>query len=142
MNLKTFNKISAVLNIILDKMPQASGALRNVFADSNAKVKSISLAEPTFFNTKLAEFILLTEDELNSVVLDQSQITLESFGKRMVHNAPNGKSFSVRDLLNAVEKTEQMVRPQTDWFGGIDCHHIYFEGIHLKNGVYEIYWGS
>ena len=31
----------------------------------------------------------------------------------------------------------------SEWFGGVDVHHVFFEGIHLADdGVWDIYWGS
>jgi hypothetical protein len=34
-------------------------------------------------------------------------------------------------------------RPKTKWSGGIDCHHIFFEGLHHVEGKgYRIFWGS
>jgi len=35
----------------------------------------------------------------------------------------------VQELLRAVELTEQKTRENTEWFGGIDVHHMYFEGL-------------
>jgi hypothetical protein len=46
-------------------------------------------------------------------------------------------------MLNAVAETERQTRDKSEWFDGVDVHHIYFEGIHQgSDGVWEIYWGS
>jgi hypothetical protein len=58
------------------------------------------------------------------------------------HVAPSKFGFTISDLISCIEKTELRTRPDTDWFGGADTHHIYFEGMFFENGVYRIYWGS
>ncbi len=49
----------------------------------------------------------------------------------------------MRDLCAAVEETARRSRGSTEWFGGVDVHHGFFEGIHLgEDGVWAIRWGS
>lgn len=61
-----------------------------------------------------------------------------------VYQRDNDEPF--RDLTDA--EWEQIVFDcQTDWFGGIDVHHIFFEGIKVPSGatadsVGVIGWGS
>jgi len=51
--------------------------------------------------------------------------------------------FRAGDLLLAIEEHERLTRGNTEWFGGIDCHHIYFEGLHKQaDGSYRVEWGS
>ncbi len=51
--------------------------------------------------------------------------------------------FTVRELLQAVEDTERQTRGKSDWFDGVDIHHVYFEGLHEEEpGIHTIYWGS
>ena len=72
-------------------------------------------------------------------------IRLRSRGDEEVvtHDAPNGSHFTVRELLRAVEETERRARPRSQWFGGIDVHHVCFEGLYLWDaGVWTILWGS
>ncbi|MGA9520488.1 MAG: hypothetical protein WBV82_03435 [Myxococcaceae bacterium] len=64
-------------------------------------------------------------------------------GDPVEHRAPNGKHFTVRELVKAVEETERQSRSRSNWLGGIDVHHVYFEGIHPENdGTWSIAWGS
>lgn len=59
------------------------------------------------------------------------------------HRAPNGHHFTVRDLCAAVEAHEQVTRINTEWSGGIDYSHVYFEGFERHaDGVWYILWGS
>jgi hypothetical protein len=48
----------------------------------------------------------------------------------------------VRDLKRAVACSERVSRQDSDWKGGIDVHHIYFEGIELEDDVWMIGWAS
>ena len=137
-----FNRLSGHLEIKLSEPPvRIAENLLNVKAPSTAKIEEISLELRVFEKGNSRG---LTEDELNRVVLHEKSIKMRGEeGDDVEHEAPNGKHFTVRDLANAVAKTERMTRDKTEWFGGIDVHHVYFEGIHLEeDGVWSIAWGS
>ena len=47
------------------------------------------------------------------------------------------------EVVEAVEDFERINRPKSKWFGGVDCNHIFFEGLwRRKSGAYGISWGS
>lgn len=53
----------------------------------------------------------------------------------------NGTKLTVKQLkkyIVAIEKRNR-TNPQNYWFGGIDCHHVFFEGFETW---YDIRWGS
>ena len=55
----------------------------------------------------------------------------------------NGAGFTVKELAAAITETERRGRGSSEWLGGIDTHHVYFEGIELEeDGVWCINWGS
>jgi hypothetical protein len=85
-----------------------------------------------------------TEDDYDEVVLDEPSIVIGGYqSEKTEHKAPNGTSFRAEDLLDAVEEHERLTRGSSEWFGGIDCHHIYFEGLHKQaDGSYSVHWGS
>jgi len=65
----------------------------------------------------------LTEAELDRVVFRGEALTLH--------------------VLAAVEETERQTRAEPSWFGGIDVHHVFFEGLEAEAGeVWRIGWGS
>lgn len=141
--LEFFNKLSCILEIELSVPTEPIGNLSNVRATPESEIKSLMLAA-TVYNRDLETFRELTVDELQSVAFHKPQIVLrgESGGVTM-HEAPNGECFTVQDLLNAVAETERQTRGKSTWFGGVDVHHIFFEGIHeADDGVWEIHWGS
>ena len=89
----------------------------------------------------------VTEEELASVAYGRPEITLSSSGHsqlKMTFKAPSGQQhFSVRDLLDAICEFEAEDRVQYDWFGGIDVHHVFYEGMTQKSdGSWTAWWGS
>ncbi|MEJ2125155.1 MAG: hypothetical protein P8Y67_13915 [Alphaproteobacteria bacterium] len=140
--LEFFNKLSGRLEIELTVPTERIGNLSNVRTTPEAEIKSLRLVA-TVFNRNLGTFRELTLDELQSVAFLASQIALQGeSGGVIMHEAPNGQCFTVQDLLNAVAETERQTRGKSTWFDGVDVHHIFFEGIHQGDGVWEIHWGS
>jgi hypothetical protein len=90
------------------------------------------------------QFQKLTEAELDRVVLLEPQVRLVGEGRAACDfDAPNGESFRVRDLIDAIERTERRVRNDPDWAGGADRENILFEGIHYDtDGLWRIVWGA
>jgi hypothetical protein len=86
----------------------------------------------------------LTTAELDGVAFRGAMIRLRGQSGHVVeHRAMNGSSFTVRELIQAVVETERKTRALTHWFGGIDVHHVFFEGLRpAEGGVWEIAWGS
>ncbi|KAJ3048900.1 hypothetical protein HK097_010108 [Rhizophlyctis rosea] len=87
-----------------------------------------------------------TSEEWDSVALDAPEITFRSEAEgepKKTFRAANGKWFSVRELVGVVEKWEQEDRVRSDWFGGVDAHHIFFEGVEIgDDGFAFVAWGS
>jgi len=151
-SLRFFNKLSGRLNIRLSEPPQPfSERLLNQVAPPSARIVEVSLAMQVLEDSEqgdlcdLADPRDLTEEEWNRVVLRTPVIRMRGEnGKEVVeHRAPDGLAFTVRDLAAAVAETERQTRGGTEWYGGIDVHHVYFEGIELEeDGVWFIAWGS
>lgn len=142
--LEFFNQINGRLNIELTQpAEQITQNLANLSAKPEAKIVFLSL-EPEWFESDSKEFRPLTDEELSRIAFVGPTIKLKGESENVVeHSAPNGKHFTVQELLQAVEETEREGRGNTEWFEGIDVHHIYFEGIHEEEpGVWTIYWGS
>lgn len=141
--LEFLNGISGVLEIELSEKAQPMEKLPGVFlSDSNAKIVATNL-NAEYYNEQNDSFRPLTHSELNSVAFKAKKITLGSeSGETIDHLAGNMKYFTVQEILKAVEVTELKTRGNTDWFGGIDVHHIYFEGLSCHQGVWIPFWGS
>ncbi|MFQ6326940.1 hypothetical protein ACLMAL_12460 [Nocardia sp. CWNU-33] len=141
MSLKFFNGLSGTLAIELTEPTENVAAnLSNQRATATAAIRGVSFTLNVFEN---GDFRDVTVDEFDRVVLELPMLNLRGFGDPVEHRAPNGEWFTVRDLAAAIAETERSTRQQSQWFGGVDVHHIFFEGIHERDdGVWEIYWGS
>ncbi|MFE3189463.1 hypothetical protein ACFXHA_10670 [Nocardia sp. NPDC059240] len=114
--------------------------LSNQRATATAAIRGVSFALTVFEDGEIRD---LTVDEFDRVVLELPTLNLRGFGDPVAHRASNEKWFTVRDLAAAIAETERLTRQQSQWFGGVDVHHIFFEGIGKNDdGVWEIYWGS
>lgn len=141
MSLEFFNGLSGALAIELSEPTESIAAnLSNQRATATASIKEVSLTLNVFED---GDFRDLTVDEFDRVVLELPKLKLCGLGDSVEHQAPNGKWFTVRDLAAAVAETESSTRQHSEWFGGVDVHHVFFEGIHQRgDGVWEIFWGS
>lgn len=116
--------------------------LKNKKATPSAQITSLELKSKVYVREE-GDSRPITEEELGAVAFENAGIEIKSLGHVVKHDAPNGEAFTVRDLLQAVEDTERQVRGVSEWFGGVDCHHIYYEGLHLQeDGTYSVFWGS
>jgi hypothetical protein len=144
MKLEEFNKkFTGILHVRMNKLPEriAPGTnLMNERAAEDATIKSIDFQSQVYEG---GEFREPSRDELDSVLVERPEIRLKSYGEEIVHKARNGKHFTVREIIDAILVTEKATRGQSEWFGGPDIHHIYFEGIHPQpDGTFRVYWGS
>ena len=123
-----------MLGVVSDKVA-------NLAAPRGAKIESLRLVLGVFDGNAQRE---LTAAELDSVALRESRVALSGeSGKELEYEAPNGEYFTVRDLIRAVERAETALRADSEWLGGIDVHHIYFEGLEMtKPGHFQVMWGS
>jgi hypothetical protein len=136
------NTLSGTLEIELTEATERIAPnLDNMKAPASARIKRLALKAQVFEGD---DFRPLTEEELERVVWQGPEIQLvgESGGE-VSHRAPNGESFTVRDVLAAVEETERQTRESSEWFGGVDVHHIFFEGLEQEgDNRWQIVWGS
>jgi hypothetical protein len=127
-----------------------SANLYNEMVDPKATIKSVSLDLQIYEPENDEEpFREATQEEWDEVVFEQPSIRIIGLADEAIeHQAANGKNFSARELIRAIEETERQTRGQTEWFGGIDCHHIFFEGLSFvevdEQGIetWRVYWGS
>lgn len=143
--LEFFNSLTGTLDVELDVPAEPVAGLLNLQAAPDARIVRVELRAEVF-NPETETSRPLTADELDAVAFRDGSIRLRSEdGEVVAHAAPNGSFFTVRELLRAVEETERQTRAQSEWLGGVDVHHVFFEGIHPdeeEDGVWEINWGS
>jgi len=138
-----FNSLSGHLEIELSEPSEAIGGLENQAARGGSRIVSLRLKALVYDDTS-EDFREVTTEEYAAIAYAQPQIQLRGqSGEPVTHRAPNGQFFTVRDLLDAVSETERQTRANTDWFDGVDIHHVWFEGIWPgDDDVWEISWGS
>jgi hypothetical protein len=142
--LEFFNSLSGNLRITLsDPAKPLSDRVMNLVASADAKVVEIELALTVYLRDQQA-FRELTEEEWSRVALEAPSIRLRGEADAVIEvPAPNGRSFTVRELAAAIEQAERASRGDSEWMGGVDAHHVFFEGLELEDdGVYQIRWGS
>ncbi|MEM1350674.1 MAG: hypothetical protein AAGI01_19080, partial [Myxococcota bacterium] len=106
-----------------------------------ATVKAVKFRVQIYEREEIRE---VSGEEWEAAVLDESTIKVRSeSGSVMGFDAPNGKYFTLRDLAEVIERLELVTRGDSEWFGGVDVHHVYFDGISRESdGVWSIFWGS
>lgn len=145
--LEFFNTLTGELKIELNEpaRPIAPGMM-NLHAPPSAQIVSLrlTLGVPPVDEDSEEEPRALTEAELTSVAFAAPVIRLRGLtDQSVVVHAPDGQRFSVRDLLHAIEQMELATRHTSEWFGGVDVQHTYFEGIEEDgDGVWAVQWGS
>lgn len=139
-----FNSLSGRLDIKLTESPSPiTASLQNLVAPPTARIAGIELRLEVF-EEDADDFRPLTDDEWNRVVVREPTIQFRGGGDRIVeHRAPNDRCFTTRELAKAIEATERETRGHSNWFGGVDVHHVFFQGIELgRDGVWSTSWGS
>jgi len=147
--------------------PIPKNGLMNRFEDSDSKIISINSTEIELWNEKFQYFDILSHDGLNKAGYYGNQITFHHCSRTEdTIIADNQKTyrnnkgfFTIEELVENIVDFEKLDRASTKWFGGIDCHHTYYEGIYpnkektmvqidLNNDIlipvtsYYISWGS
>jgi hypothetical protein len=141
------NKLSFVLQVeVVEADLSRQPTLPNIMMTRASRIGAVSIdkAGVNLYDKESGDFTPLTHAQLDQVAYDQPEITFTSETKpSFTVNAPAGKScFTVNDILDAIAAFEQYDRPSTDWFGGPDCHHVFFEGMHVTPEGWYIAWGS
>ena len=98
----------------------------------------------TRYDETAEEHIELTRDEQAEPGYVGDTLVLESENTtRQIYNNDKG-FFTVAEVVAHIVEFERIDRPKTEWFGGIDCSHVFFEGIRLNSDgdAYRILWGS
>jgi hypothetical protein len=147
---KLFQQISATLNIDMPEgaIYQLNPTLLNEFSKPDAIPISISIPVDRIhvFDSEAHELRSITSKELESNGYNKSTLKIRHVNSDKIASftAENGEWFTIKELIKAVEKVEQEDRVRSDWFGGVDVHHVFFEGIHFDkdSGVGYICWGS
>ena len=128
------------------------GTLLNRFEEENSQITSLNAGPLERYDPILNDLFELTSDEKAEIGFVGNKLTLESIWRnrngRLIKTRRTHKSnkgfFTITQLVKIIVKFERIDRPKSNWFGGVDCHHIYFEGLRLNKtkDAFSINWGS
>jgi hypothetical protein len=147
-NKSLLTDLSANLYIKMNKPFRETATVMD-FAETGSKIESVELCVMGRHLDEYIEIDDMDESFFKEIGYNKPTIKVQShasieMGRVVKHTAPNGKCFTNEDLIKVVEETERQTRGDSEWFGGVDCHHVYFEGIHFDDDsdVGTICWGS
>ena len=135
------NKYSTRLYIDVDTYQNNN--IANNFVDPKSTIKNIELSDIEVFDVDDDTFRYATDEELNEIVYPFNEITISTHNFNKTFTSKSEDGFTTKELFYNIIEHEKESRPLTDWFGGIDAHHIFFEGLDKRlDGSYSVFWGS
>jgi hypothetical protein len=113
-NFEFFNSLSGRLEIELTEPAEPYRNLAKLAAKPGAEIVDVRL-HPEVFEEDEQKFRDRTEAGLQLVIFHESHIRLRGEGGDVVeHKAPNGKSFTVKEMFAAIEETERKTRGNSE----------------------------
>tara|TARA_B100000085_G_C18562441_1_gene520148 strand:+ start:663 stop:1214 length:552 start_codon:yes stop_codon:yes gene_type:complete len=119
--------------------PVPENGLMNRFEEPDSQIVSITHDDIRLYNNEKEDFDYLLEDDLNQPGYYGNEITfhqsyIDRKTKEIIADTKktyyNDKGlFTIKEMVDNIVDFEKLDRPSTKWFGGIDCHHTYYEGI-------------
>ncbi len=146
-------KMNFILHIKTTNTSPQHGVLLNRFEQPDSVITHISAGPIEQFDRIMNEMIELSVDEKDEPAYIGETLTLESVWQtrdgrivdstRRVYNNTKG-FFTVAEIVAHIVDFERIDRPKSKWFGGVDCHHVFFEGFrpNLTRDAFCICWGS
>ena len=135
-----------------DTAPQ-QGILLNRFEEPDSDIASLDASPLRRWDESVDKFFELTPDEQAQPGYVGKTLVLESVKKtregrvvsttREVYNNDKG-FFTLAEVVALIVEFERIDRPKSQWFGGVDCHHVFFEGLYPNSDgdAFGISWGS
>jgi hypothetical protein len=148
------NNLRFTLDIATTNTAPQRGMLLNRFEESDSRIKSINVSAICYYDKAFEDHIEYTTAELKSMAgYTADTMTFASEWHDAETNQITGITtktftkkggFSCWDVIQNIKKFEKLDRPKSKWFGGVDCHHIFYEGIYFNNDkkTLGISWGS
>ena len=144
-------KLSWMLNLKFDREDVPRGLLMNRFIDPQAEIVSVGHGILTFYDADAGEHIELTPAQKKRPGFVGSTMTLYNKWSDKDGNVTgetkktfrNTKGFfTIAEVVQKICEFETIDRPKSKWFGGIDAHHVFYEGMSKGEKGYSICYGS
>ena len=145
--------VNFVLHVKTTNTSPQQGMLLNRFEEPDSEIVTLRAGPLERFDSALDQHIELGRDDVNRPGFIGNELPLESIwkdrgGRTVAETRRTFKTkkgfFTVGEVVKAVEKFERIDRPKSKWFGGVDCHHVFFEGLfpNAEKTAFCIFWGS
>lgn len=146
-------KLNFILQINTTNTSPQRGMLLNRFEEPDSEITSLKAGVLQRYDPSVNEMFELTRAELAQPGYVGESLLLESVWQtrdgRIVdttrHIFYNDIGFfTVAEVVAHIVEFERIDRPKSQWFGGIDCHHVFFEGLRPNSDgdAFRISWGS
>ena len=139
---KVDGDIAFAINIETSEAPRATNRM-NRFEVPAAQLLRIQSGRPEWGSTGRE----LSDDELQSPGFHGSPMQLRAdrdaeVTEKSYHS--DKEYFTIQEVIANIVDFEMARRPKTNWFGGLDAHHVYFEGMFpsADGASFNIWWGS
>lgn len=122
-----------------------NGPLLNRFEAPDSRIKRIRAVGPGYYDSAQEDHIPYTLEQLKDMPgYTADRMVLINDETKFVKVFIKEGGFSCLDVIKNIVAFEKRDRPNTEWFDGIDCHHIYYEGMRYdkKTQSLRISWGS
>jgi hypothetical protein len=144
------NRLCFTLGIETTNTSPQKGCLANRFEEPDSEIISMGIGDITCLDD-------IPEDQnlYDMVSYFGNEITFEKTWESTKDNtivANNKKTytnnkgyFTVEELVDCIVDFEKIDRSSCkSWFGGVDCHHVFFEGVDYdkEKNIYNSSWGS
>ena len=135
-----------------DTAPQ-QGILLNRFEEPDSDIASLDASPLRRWDESVDKFFELTPDEQAQPGYVGKTLVLESVKKtregrvvsttREVYNNDKGL-ITMAEVVALIVEFERIDRPKSQWFGGVDCHHVFFQGLRPNSDgdAFRISWAS
>lgn len=128
-----------ITELKIDVDTYTRGHLLNSYVKPDSTIRSISWKTINTFDG--GNFVEASREDLNQKCYEDSTITIRSNEEEKTFYRENG--FTVQDIFDCILEVEEIARPKTIWFEGIDAHHVFFEGLSYDGeNAYSVNWGS
>lgn len=151
---KAIKNLNFTLDIETTNTTPQRGMLLNRFEEPDSRIKKIRIKNVTHYDQDADECVILTKAQLkkmpgytadtmtfkNTWINDETNETTDS--TCMTFKKEGG--FSCWEVIKNIKEFEKIDRPKSEWFGGVDCHHVFYEGIYFNpdGKTLGISWGS
>ena len=146
-------KLMFILNLVFNRPDERRGLLMNRFIHPEAEMVSVGVLDDrlTFYDSDAEEHIELTAAQKKRPGFIGSTMTLynqwmdkdENVTGETKKTFRNKKGFfTIAEVVEKICEFEITDRPKSKWFGGIDAHHVFYEGMSKGEKGYSIRYGS